>query len=139
MELDELVENVMQRSYLITYSHADEILASTKRIFAQDVISAFWNTRNKSQPTHWCCAKETHQDGSIHYHMVVALTEPGRWKSVKDELFRFTGIVAHFASGHAKYNDGYLYVHKEDPHPLHSDEHQDLRNVLSSVPKMDDV
>ena len=124
-----LVPNNPQRSFLITYSQADLGLAPNKRTFTQDVMFAFANARYASYPTHWCCGREDHADGGVHYHMVVQMSAPSRWKRVKEELERETGIVVHFSEGAGNYSDGYEYVCKEDPHPLHSEPHPPIASL----------
>ena len=132
--LESLTHNNTQRSYLITYSQVDLSKMPSKEVFSQAVLAAFRKCGGAAQPEHWCTAAETHEDGGLHYHMVVKLSLPRRWKGVKDALFQDEAIVVHFAEGHATYSSGYQYVTKEDPQPLHSIPHPELTPIINSKP-----
>ena len=128
------LDQCARQTYLITYSQCDETLVPSKQVFADMVMEAFEEAYGSSQPIiQWACGEERHADGNKHFHIIVKLSKQRRWKQVK-ELLETKGIVVHFADGHGTYRAGYLYVTKEDPDPLLSNDHPKL-NIIECPSK----
>ena len=128
--LKTMKEDVTRRTYLITYSQADLEIMPSKEVFAAAVVEAFRAGGGASQPVHWCCGVEVHEDGGFHYHLIVKLSAASRWFHVRTALKDVHNIDVHFSEGYgARYSDGYRYVCKEDANPHHSDPHPDLVKI----------
>ena len=128
-----LTKNVTQRSYLVTYSQADIAKIPDKQAFSRAVLKAFETAGGVGQPQYWATGEETHEEGGLHYHMILQLDSPRRWKSVKEALFQAEDIVVHFAEGYCSYSAGLNYVCKEDPHPLKSENHPEHLGQLGET------
>ena len=68
------VEPNMRSVYVITYSKADLSKIPTRETFCNIVKEAFLSYGDATI-VKYACSKEAHQDGSMHYHMVIKLSK----------------------------------------------------------------
>ena len=121
-----LNDRAQREVYLVTYSQADLNKVPSREAFALKVIHAFTMTSGKISVLQWACCMEPHQEGGVHYHLVLKLSAKKRWLNVKDHLRDHDGITLHFSGGHGKYWDAYKYVTKADNDFIRSENHPDL-------------
>ena len=80
-----------------------------------------------------CCtglaALEPHKTTGQHYHVLLKLSGPKRWMSVKDYITKTHGIVVNFLDKNDHYYSAYEYVCKCDADVFHSEGHPDLKDV----------
>ena len=135
-QLRVLRDNTTRRTFLITYSQVDLALMPDKQSFANAVLGAFQDSGSEAQPEHWSVSEEVHEAGGIHYHMMLKLSGPSRWHYLRTALKDGYNIDVHFSEGYgATYKDGYRYICKEDPAPLHSVPHPDLIPIKTTGSK----
>ena len=60
----------------------------------------------------WVASKEKHQDGNVHYHMAIHLTEKKKWRSIKNIFQDRHGLIMHFVSKLYSFYTAYKYVTK---------------------------
>ena len=128
--------NLPRRTYLVTYSQADLRKFPTRESFGKCVKGHFNRGTGKVKVLHWCCCREEHpRTGGWHYHVALKLSNPKRWKCVKESLMREEGISVHFSDRHHNYLDAYRYVTKEDTDAFCSRSHPDLKDIASPTSK----
>lgn len=108
--------------YLITYSQATENW--NRENFAAAIVHAFENA--EARVRQWVCARESHQDGGIHFHLAIKLDHQKRWLRVRNAISQQHGINVNFSSTHTNYFDAWEYTTKEDPDFIQSAAHPDL-------------
>jgi len=121
-----LRENSGRSVYLVTYSQADINEIPTREKFAQVLVQSFEHIGSKV--VQWCCSKESHKDGGIHYHASIKLKKVTRWKGSKKYLKDMHGITVHYSDWHHNYYSAWKYVTKTDEDFKQSDNHPDLSN-----------
>ena len=121
------METTRRSVYLLTYSNADLEIIPTRRQFANIWVNAF----GPEFVSQWACCLENHKEESekVHFHLALKLNRSKRWKMVKDQVVRESGIVCHFREFHTNYYDAFKYVTKEDTDYVTSEGHPDLNNV----------
>lgn len=121
--------------YLITYSQADIALVPTRDAFVCAVLEAFQTVGNSAATlVHWVCSKEDHHvNDGVHYHMAIKLSQPRRWLSVREYLFRVRNVNVNFSDRHDNYFTAWRYTTKEDREYIQSDHHPDLTNSEQPV------
>ena len=72
-----------------------------------------------------------HQNGEEHYHVALVLTDPKRWKSMKEIISSKEGIVVNFSDNHDNYYSAYRYIRKDDDSVQHTKHHPNLDDVAS--------
>ena len=72
--------------YLITYSQADLEKVPDKDTFIALVTDAF-NKQGTAKIVQFACAQERHQDGNVHYHIVLKLDKQKRWEGCTELHF----------------------------------------------------
>ncbi len=111
----ELNKRMSRKTYLVTYSQADESKFPTRQSFADAVVEGFSQGKSKQHVVQWVCSKEEHQDTGFHYHLAIKLSGNKCWMPTKRYLIKKHGIVVHFAKKkHHDYYSAYRYVTKED-------------------------
>jgi len=81
---DDFIVPSKKRTYLITYSQADEERYPMKESFAEVVVEAFKSVgQGNGTIVYYAVAKESHKDGNVHYHMSIKLSTPQSWKPIK--------------------------------------------------------
>ena len=118
-----------RRTFLVTYSQADEQLCPASEDFAAMVVEAF-TANDEPYPLYWACGREAHQDGGTHYHMALKFEKERKWKSAWNFLVEKYRVHTHFAAEAKMYIGAYRYVTKADPEPLHSENHPKLERYL---------
>ena len=110
---------------LITYSRADLDKVSSREEFADIWVKAFGLDLVKQ----WACCCEKHKESDeVHFHLAIKLNRVKRWKMVRDQVIRESGIVCHFQEFHTNYYDAFKYIKKEDCDFIMSDGHPNLEN-----------
>ena len=89
-----LTDNTVNRVYLITYVQADLTKFPTRQSLEAACVAAFGG--NKVQ--YFCCSKEEHQEGGIHYHVTILLASSTRWASSKSYLIDNYGVGVNFST-----------------------------------------
>ena len=125
-----------RRTCLITYSQADLLEFPSREEFGKCIKTHFNKGSGKVKVGHCACSLEKHQNGGNHYHVALKLTDPKRWKSVKEGITLSEGIVVDFSDQHDNYYSAYRYIFKEDTSVHHSKHHPNLQNISSSRKKM---
>ena len=127
-----LTDNTNNRTYLITYSQADEGAFPTRRDFADLCCTAFGGPTKVSW---YACAKERHETGGFHYHVTMKLFEGQRWKPAK-EFIASSGPIVNFArpppGGNAMYAWMFRYISKYDSEVYLSSTHPSLEEISSN-------
>ena len=82
----------------------------TRREFGKSIKKHFNSGSGKVKVQHWACAKQKHQKGGEHCHVVLKLTDSKRWKSVKESISSKEGIVVIFSDNHNNYYSAYRYT-----------------------------
>lgn len=125
------------RTYLVTYSQADLEKVPNARAFADIIIEAFRQGSSTSQLVQWASCQEPHADGGRHYHLIMKLSKPRKWKPLFDYIHKKWGFYVNFASTKQGYLRGYRYVIKEKPTEdvTHSPDHPDLTSARSPKSK----
>lgn len=100
-------------------------------------VNAFESGKNKnSSAEYWACAKEHHQSGQEHYHLIIKVGGCIRWEPVKKRLSHQHGIECHFSKKAAgSYINGYRYITKIDRDVVHSENHPSLERITKKVNK----
>ena len=124
-----------RRNYLITYSQADLLKFLSRKQFGKYIKTHFNKGSGKVKVQHWACSLEKHHNGRNHYHVVLKLTGPKRWKSVKESITLSEGTVVNFSDQHDNYHSAYRYICKEDTPIHHSKHHPNMENISSSRTK----
>lgn len=121
------------RTYLLTYSQADLQRVPDTRAFADIILDAFNEGTSTSAIVQWACCMEDHEDGGKHFHMVVKLSKPRRWKPIFENVLHYHNIAVNFSSNTCGYLAGYRYVckNKEIGSVLLSSGHPDLTDARS--------
>lgn len=130
-EFVELDKKLVRKSYLITYSKADEKKCGNREDFSQKVLEAFGANKSSVKPLYWAVCKELHKSGAHHYHMCIKFDGNIRWLSAKHYLLGKNKISVHFSDNHQNYISAYRYVCKSDPNVLRSETHPDLDLINS--------
>ena len=99
-----------RRTYLITYSQADLLKFHSREEFGKCIKNHFNKGSGKVKVQHWACSLEKHQNGRNHYHIVLKLTGPKRWKSVKEKITSTERIMVNFLDQHDNYHSPYRYI-----------------------------
>ena len=94
----------------MTHSQADLTKFPTRKGFGKSIKKHFNSGSGKVKVQHWACAKQKHQKGGKHYHVVLKLTDSKRWKSVKESISSKEGIVVIFSDNHNNYYSAYRYT-----------------------------
>lgn len=127
-----LTKNTNNRTYLITYSKAEEDAFPTRESFADLCALAFGGT---SKVSWYACAKEPHQLGGFHYHVTIKLFQGQRWGIAKEFLERH-GAVVNFArppsADTAMYAWMFKYICKYDKEVYLSSGHPSLEAISSN-------
>lgn len=116
--------NQVRSVYLITYSRADSAKFGSRNDFADAVVKSF--TQGTAKVRHWCCCREQHKDGGLHYHMVIKLDRNHRWLPSKEYLMDKHGISVHYSSLHHNYYSAWRYVTNADSYYVQSSGHPRL-------------
>ena len=126
------------RTYLLTYSQADQERFPDCRVFSDCVLEAFNQGPSKSVVEQCTTCKEQHSNSSgIHFHMCLKLSSTRRWKPVFDYLQKNKKIIVNFSSKNCGYLAAYHYACKDKPREsvLHSFGHPNLTDVKSPPSK----
>ena len=91
--------------YLITYSQADIENVPDKDTFIALVTDGFHH-QGTARIIQFACAQERHQDGNVHYHIVVKLNKQKRWRAVRNYISRKYNINVNFSNEFSNYYDG---------------------------------
>ena len=126
-----LGSRVARRTYLITHSQANLTKFPTRESFGNCVVSTFNSGEGKAKVNHWACCLENHENSGEHYHLCVKLSEPKRWKAIKDKICREHGIVLHFSEKRDNYYTAYKYVCKSDEDVFLCENHPNLEEIGS--------
>ena len=110
--------------YLITYSHLDCEKVKSREDFAELFVRACGEDIVKQ----WVRSCEKQSNGRIHYCLGIKLNRVHRWKIGKENVSKNRGVVVNFQTFHSNYYDAYLYVTKEDPDYVTSQDHPLLTN-----------
>ena len=88
VEQRDLRSRQIRSVYLITYSQADESVASSREEFARKVVHAFVECYGgvSGVVETWVCSQENHATAGHHFHMAVKLKRPRRWLAVRKRL-----------------------------------------------------
>jgi hypothetical protein len=118
---------------LLTYSQADLQKVADCKAFSKIVIDAFGQGTCSSKIEQWATNVEDHADGGKHFHMIIKLSKPRRWRPVFEHMRKSHGIVVNFSSNSCGYLAGYRYVCKEKDFitVLHCPDHPNLRVTRS--------
>ena len=131
----QMKKNQMGRTYLITYSRADRELFPTQESFGLAIAEASDSGTRKVKVVYWAFALENHLDGKKYYHVVLKLSGPKRWLSVKYVLSTHYDIVVNFSESHHNYCSAYKYITKVDTEVFHNGEHSNLKEIGSPQTK----
>ena len=126
------------RTYLLTYSQANLEKVPDCTSFTDIILNAFSQGTSTSQVEQWATCIENHADGGKHYHMIMKLSKPRRWKPVFEQIRRSESIVVNFSSKNIGYLAGYRYVCKNKAFEsvMHSRDHPNLCDARSPIGKM---
>ena len=116
-------DNASCRTYLLTYAQADLQRVPDTASFVNIILDAFQEGTSTSEIVQWACCMEDHEDGGKHFHMMVKLNKPRRWKPIFNSVWRNHSIAVNFSSNTCGYLAGYRYVCKD----------KDMANVLLSA------
>ena len=105
---------LLRWTYLITYSQADLLKYPSQEEFGKCIKTHFNKGSLKVKVQHWTCSLEKHHSGGNNYHDSLKLTDPKRWKSVKESITSSETIVVNFWDHHDNYYFAYWYICKED-------------------------
>ena len=130
----ELKTSQARRTYLVTYSQADLSKFPTRQSFGEQVVAYFNAGSGKVEVEHWACCQESIPAG-VHYHLLLKLSGPKRWKWVKEKLMDNHGVVVNFSDGHDNYYTACRYVTKQDAEVYHSVGHPNLNETGSPKTK----
>ena len=130
-----MYRQVVQKTYLITYSQANLEKFPTRQSFANSVVEAFASESTKWRLLHWVCSMEDHQEGGKHYHMALKFNMNKRCLYAKKSLVERHGISVHFSDNHDNYYSAYRYATKSDKEAFHSDDHPNLVDARSPKTK----
>lgn len=119
----------IRRVYLVTYSRADLELFPDRADFGRAVAEAFDVGASKVKTYYYAVCRESHRDGTQHYHVAIKLTGPKRWLGAKQHIMDNHGVVVHFSDEHDSYFSAYRYVCKEDDDVFLSEGHPNLAEV----------
>ena len=101
----------VRKVYLITYSQVDKKKCSDKETLCGKVIEAFDPTNESNvKPVQWASCEESHENGGIHYHMVIKFNGNKRWASAASYLRKSFGINVNFCDSHHNYMSTYRYI-----------------------------
>ena len=125
------------RTYLLTYSQACLVKVPDCESFTNIVLGAFNEGSSTSQVVQWATCQEDHDRGGVHYHMILKLNRPRRWKPLFENIRMSHRICVNFSSSNSGYLAGYRYVikNKNLDSVLHSRGHPDLSAVRSPKSK----
>ena len=117
-----LTENLVNRTYLLTYSQANMELFPThmgnSRIqFGEACVAAFGGV---AAVDFYCVGLEEHQDGGKHFHVSILLSKPKRWIGAQQYLSSL-GMRVNFATSGTMYAGAYYYSTKTDNDYHHGD------------------
>ena len=119
-----------RRTYLITYSQDDLLKFPLLEEYGKCIKTQFNKGSGKVKVQHWVCSLEEHQNGRNHYHIVLKLTGPKRWKSVKEKITSSERIMVNFLDQHDNYHSPYRYIFKEDTSVHYSKHHPKLSKYI---------
>ena len=126
--MSELPVRAFRSIFLVTYSRANPHIVPNKEQFARIVTEAV-ERATPSTVIQWVVGEEKHSDGGIHFHMAMKVDRQQRWLCIRDRIRMDHGINVNFSDGHPNYYTAWTYVTKEDPQPLQSENHPDLKNA----------
>ena len=84
----------------------------TREYFAKVIVKCFQQAGVNVM--HWCCSKENHKHGGIHYNAAIKLNKICRWSGCKRVLKQQCGITVNFSSHHRNYYSAWCYVTKTE-------------------------
>ena len=117
--------SLLRCTYHVTYSQADLTKFPTRKGFGECIKKHFNSGSRKVKVQHWACTKEKLQNEGIHYHVILKLAGPKRWKSVKENISLNEGIVVNFSDNHENYYSAYSYLCKDND-SVHHNKHPPL-------------
>ena len=114
-DFKELTENLVNRTYLLTYSQANmelfpSFLGNSRIQFGEACVAAFGGV---DAVDFYCVALEEHRDGGKHFHVSILLSKPKRWLGAQKHLSDL-GMKVHFGTSGSMYAGAYYYTTKTD-------------------------
>ena len=70
----------------------------TRERFANAIVNIFNEAEGKVYVEHWVYYLEPHKKRGEPFHLCVKLSEPRRWKPVKEAVSDKYGAIQHFSS-----------------------------------------
>ena len=84
---------------------------------------------------HWACCLEPHKKEGEPFHLCVKLSEPRRWKPIKEAVSDKHGIILHFSAKLDNYYTAFKFAIKIDKEVLMSPRHPNFEEIGSSNTK----
>ena len=122
----ETPRNKARQIYLITYSRADVSKVTSRENFANIVCAEF--SRNDQVVQQWAVSAKLHREAGLHYHLVLKLKCPQRFRQVRLNLKLNHEIDVDFQTWQGNYYSAFTYVTKFDTHYVSSENHSVLSN-----------
>ena len=129
-QINELSKKLVRKTYLITYSRANESICPDRETFSQLVLKSFQQGKSSAKIIQWAVCMEPHNTKGIHYHMCIKFDRNQRWCQSREYL-KSKNVNVHFSENHANYIAAYRYVCKSDKNVLLSPGHPDLNLTVS--------
>ena len=65
----ELSKKLVRKTYLITYSRANESICPDRETFSRLILESFQKSKSSAKVLQWALYREPHKIKGIHYHM----------------------------------------------------------------------
>ena len=91
----ELSKKFVRKTYLITYSRANESICPDRETFSRLILESFQKSKSSAKVLQWAVFREPHKSKGIHYHMCIKFDRNQRWRCSKQHL-----LAAHKVSVH---------------------------------------
>jgi len=96
------MESEMSAVYLVALSQVRGSVYS-KKDFGEAVAGAFQNLYDSGSVKYWAACEERHQDGGVHYHASIKLSQPQHFCRERAYLDEQHGMKVNFAAGQGGY------------------------------------
>ena len=127
----ELSKKLVRKTYLITYSRANESICLGRETFSRLILESFQKSKSSAKVLQWAVCREPHKNKGINYHMWIKFDHNQRWRCSEQHLLAAHKVSVRFSENHANYIAAYRYVCKSNRNVLLSPGNPDLDLTVS--------
>ena len=75
----ELNKKLVRKTYLITYSRANEFICPDRETFSRLILKSFQKSKSSAKVLQWTVCRGPHKSKGIRYHMCIRFDRNQRW------------------------------------------------------------